>query len=399
MTESLPPDSSARYDSDSLGDDPYAPQTKMEAIVLTEADLLEPETDSIQNPRSKRPGPNLVTAILWMIGIGATQVIGGAIGAVIFAPELLEAVSRGEAIEISELSGSAFVGILAVTQATFLLSAVAAAMLVYRRQLPRQMPLRLPAGRHIGIVLALILPLALFDGFVAQEVARIVYPATEEGEQSDVPIIEIFERMTEAGSFGILLFTLAVAPAVGEEIVFRGIIGRGMLARYGLVGGIALTSLLFAVVHLEPAQSAGVFTIGVVMHVAYLATRSFWVPMLIHFLNNSLPVLMVTAAMAVQQDADAESIMSEASPLNIWGVVTAFVAIVIWTMLLWKTRLEYRHADTGQPILTEYPTVEPPDESIPHTLEYRTPSAGLVFAAVISLIAFFASLVLTAPSA
>ncbi|WP_166822756.1 CPBP family intramembrane glutamic endopeptidase [Thalassoroseus pseudoceratinae] len=399
MTESLPPNSSnSQSDDQSIANDHSTPPSDTEPIILTEADLIDAPDVFESHQTWKRPGPNLGVAILWMIGIGLAQVIGGAIGAMIFAPELLEAVVNREEIDISKLPGSAFIGILTVTQGTFLLFALIAASLVYGRELPRQMPLRIPTGRHIGMILALLLPMALFDGFVAQQVADVLYPTNEAGQQSEVPILEVVGKMTEAGSFGTLLFILAVTPAIGEEIVFRGVISRGMLARFGLVGGIAVTSVLFAVVHLEPAQAAGVLTIGVVMHVAYLATRSFWAPVLIHFLNNSLPVLMVTAVMANQPDADAGEVMNEASPLSWISVLTAFITIVLWTMLLWKTRLEYRHADTGEPIVTPYPTVEPPDESIPHYAEHRTSPPGLVFAAVVSLVAFFASMILTAPT-
>jgi hypothetical protein len=56
--------------------------------------------------------------------------------------------------------------------------------------------------------------------------------------------------------------------------------------------GILLTSFFFGVIHLHPAQGIMAFLMGLCLHFAYLMTRSLWVPISLHFLNNSLSVLI-----------------------------------------------------------------------------------------------------------
>ena len=119
MTESLTPDS-----SDSPPEEALVPPRESEPIVLTEADLLDTSVESLLSSSWKLPGPNLFVAILWMIVIGVVQLVGAAIGAVIFAPELMDAVLQSKSLELSELSGDKFVGILATTQATFVVFAI-----------------------------------------------------------------------------------------------------------------------------------------------------------------------------------------------------------------------------------------------------------------------------------
>jgi hypothetical protein len=59
-----------------------------------------------------------------------------------------------------------------------------------------------------------------------------------------------------------------------------------------------------------------VFFLGCLAHLAYLATRSLWVPILLHFLNNALAVLV---SYLVSMDAQTAP---EASDLSGWAAKT-----------------------------------------------------------------------------
>lgn len=76
-------------------------------------------------------------------------------------------------------------------------------------------------------------------------------------------------------------------PAVGEEVMFRGFLGRGLLARYGLAGG-TLLSAMFSLMHADPVQALAVLVLGITLQGVYIATRSLFAPMLLHGLNNAL---------------------------------------------------------------------------------------------------------------
>jgi hypothetical protein len=71
----------------------------------------------------------------------------------------------------------------------------------------------------------------------------------------------------------------------------RAFLGRGLVGRHGLVMGVILTSVLFGAIHGDPRQGTMAALMGLVLHFSYLMTRSLWVPMLLHFLNNSLSVV------------------------------------------------------------------------------------------------------------
>jgi membrane protease YdiL (CAAX protease family) len=84
-------------------------------------------------------------------------------------------------------------------------------------------------------------------------------------------------------------------PGIAEEVWCRGFLGRGLVGRYGYVGGVLLTSFFFGVMHIDPPHATAAFFMGICLHGAYLASRSLWIPMLLHFLNNSVSALCATA--------------------------------------------------------------------------------------------------------
>jgi membrane protease YdiL (CAAX protease family) len=79
-----------------------------------------------------------------------------------------------------------------------------------------------------------------------------------------------------------------VAPAI-EEVLFRGILLHRWSLRWGVRGGVILSSAVFAVLHVE---IIGHFIFAVVMAALYIRTRSLWVPIAAHALNNTFALAL-----------------------------------------------------------------------------------------------------------
>jgi membrane protease YdiL (CAAX protease family) len=79
-----------------------------------------------------------------------------------------------------------------------------------------------------------------------------------------------------------------VLPAVGEELFFRGFLGRGLVGRYGQPLGVLLTSLAFGLFHLAPERIVAATILGISLHIVYLSAKSLYAPMILHGLNNFL---------------------------------------------------------------------------------------------------------------
>jgi membrane protease YdiL (CAAX protease family) len=159
-----------------------------------------------------------------------------------------------------------------------------------------------PRPRQLVLLAGAVLPL----GILSDELYRAAtvwtqhvggwlvanWPVLSEfGGQFDT--ITLIQQQSESTAYPLLLVIVGLGPAIGEEVVFRGLIGRGLIARWGVVGGVLLTSLLFAAAHVSPAHAVATLPIAVFLHVAYLATGSIGAPIFVHFLNNALSVTML----------------------------------------------------------------------------------------------------------
>ena len=155
----------------------------------------------------------------------------------------------------------------------------------------KKLDLSLPTGGQTLIACSLLVPLTIVADGVMRTMEslwqRLVtqYEALQVFAGTDVH--QILGELNES-SLVLALFFIAVVPALGEEFLFRGLIGRGLTARWGTVLGIGITSFLFAAVHMYPPHVIAILPVGVALHVIYLTTRSFWAPVLFHFLNNAL---------------------------------------------------------------------------------------------------------------
>ena len=88
-----------------------------------------------------------------------------------------------------------------------------------------------------------------------------------------------------SGNVGSLLILVVVAP-LSEELFFRGLILRGLRSRYSDPKAVAVSALLFALVHLNPYQFLGPLILGLLAGWIFVKTGSLWPCMLLHAFNN-----------------------------------------------------------------------------------------------------------------
>ena len=91
----------------------------------------------------------------------------------------------------------------------------------------------------------------------------------------------------EKPATAILLFAgLAAAPAICEELLFRGVVLTALRDRFRPKTGVIISSLLFSVYHLNPAQMPTAFVLGLILGWLTLRSGSIWPAILVHALHN-----------------------------------------------------------------------------------------------------------------
>jgi hypothetical protein len=188
-----------------------------------------------------------------------------------------------------------------VTSLGALLLIVPAVKLRLRSSFRERLGLSRPPVRALVLSAGALIPLAVVSNALYEtlldEWAALAgqYPVLAELTQSNS--LELLARQARAEPFGILVVALALGPALGEEIVFRGLIGGGLVRRWGTTAGVLLTSVLFAGAHAFPPHALATLPLALFLHFSYLRTRSLWVPVSLHFCNNALSVAMLKLPM------------------------------------------------------------------------------------------------------
>ncbi|MFV1980274.1 MAG: type II CAAX prenyl endopeptidase Rce1 family protein [Rhodothermia bacterium] len=109
--------------------------------------------------------------------------------------------------------------------------------------------------------------------------------------------LELIERILSSGIWiGSTIFALAITPALCEELLFRGYLQRQFERSFGIVGGIVTTGVLFGLYHFRLSQAIPLAALGIFLGWLAWRTGSLWVPILIHFINNGIAILVSSFA-------------------------------------------------------------------------------------------------------
>jgi uncharacterized protein len=245
--------------------------------------------------------PNFGWGFLWCIGVLLVTQVPGAIVSVVMIvagsllfPNLVPR-NTGTGVEgIRALLHNSFIQVsiaaaLFVAHALLILVSLVVLRIVVGRDWPRQVALRRPSWTHVALVVMCVpafMVLANAAYFLVRHVLRV--PSVSDWGLG----MEEMESMITGWLVPPAVFLIGVMPALSEELWCRAFLGRGLVGKHGIVLGVLGTSFLFGFLHIDPCQGLMAMVLGVVLHYVYLTTRSLLMPMLLHFLNNSLAVVL-----------------------------------------------------------------------------------------------------------
>ena len=123
-----------------------------------------------------------------------------------------------------------------------------------------------------------------------------------------VVVMNIVTNQPGEGSSDLALYSVEVWPVLVwisfvifaplyEEIWIRGFLLEGFArSKIGAVGAIALTSLFWAVQHVQYSmfQVGMIFVFGIVLGIVRLRTKSLWAPISLHIINNLIAMIELT---------------------------------------------------------------------------------------------------------
>lgn len=145
------------------------------------------------------------------------------------------------------------------------------------------------------------------------------------------------DKMTNVDTIGGLLLNLlviALIPAVGEEMTFRGVIQQSLTRRMNPHIAIILSAAIFSFFHFQFFGFFPRLFLGILLGYMFYITGSLWTSILMHFVNNGAAVtLYYLGNIGVIEDAEHWG-----ETQNVWIIVASAVmtlGLIIWS---WRKR-------------------------------------------------------------
>ena len=135
--------------------------------------------------------------------------------------------------------------------------------------------------------------------------------------------------------FVFLFATMALTPAICEELLFRGYFQRQVERRWGVAASIGLVGLVFGLYHLRLTQALPLAALGMYLGYVVWATGSLWTGVLVHALNNGLAV---ATAMYVRANPNLTVEEVEALPMPWYLVAAGLLGLAAASVLLARRR-------------------------------------------------------------
>ena len=238
---------------------------------------------------------------------------------------------------------------LLILQAGGALVGFIVAPLVHQQFIDKNSPARLLSTQHTE-ALPLLLVFILVVAFMPVNATIMEWnlgldfgplsPAFQEWAfAKEEELRQLTEYLTRFESLGGLLagiVVIAVLPALGEELIFRGIIQRRF---YTLLGNphvaIWLAALVFSAIHLQFFGFFPRLLLGALFGYIYYWSGNLWYAIFAHFVNNSFTLVMLYLYQQGVIDTDIDS--TEPVP---W--TTAAIALVVCAVVMLFLRQRIR---------------------------------------------------------
>jgi len=172
-------------------------------------------------------------------------------------------------------------------------------------------------------------------------------------EDSATLMVEKFMKVETISGLMFNIFMIAVLPALGEELMFRGVIQRifsNWTKNYHW--GIWITAFLFSAMHMQFYGFLPRMALGAMFGYLLVWTGTMWVPILAHFVNNTMGVLgyYFINKGVITKDVEEIGTGNEQVPLVLFSLVAVgFLLFSIYRSERAKTKMPVNQEDLQAP--------------------------------------------------
>lgn len=226
---------------------------------------------------------------------------------------------------------------LVASAVIFLVPAIVFARIINQRPI-KHLGLRTKfSWSQAGLVMVIVFTAFYLSGALSKLTNYIPIPDNWETvfkrlEQEYMDQVMIMAQMKNTAEYLYSLVVIAIAPAIFEELLFRGALQQLMVKWTRIPWlGILITSLLFSAVHFSYYGFLARAGLGMVLGYLFYYSKSLWLPMIAHFINNGFAVTMMYYMN--KQGKLSEKTLDESYPVY-YGIIA--LAIIIALMIIFR---------------------------------------------------------------
>lgn len=188
------------------------------------------------------------------------------------------------------------------------------------------------SGQQVLQVLVITFVSIIFSGSLGQLNEWIPLPAAlhakaKQLEEAYKESMMSMANMKNGTDYILSLLVLALAPALFEEVLFRGGFQQVFIGwTKNKWAGIIITSMLFSVVHFSYFGFLPRLALGMVLGLIFFYSRNLWLTILLHFCNNALVVTQLY--ISSQRGKPVEKTVDENLPVW-WGIGALIVLFLL----------------------------------------------------------------------
>ena len=148
-------------------------------------------------------------------------------------------------------------------------------------------------------------------------------------------IVDSFLKMNHLGDLLFNILVIAIVPAIGEELLFRGYLQQSFSKWLSNPhAAIIVTAVLFSAIHLHFQGFFPRFILGVLLGYLFYWSGSLWLPIIAHFVNNTKAVIFSYPTFII--DSGVNSVLSAVDDSSIMPLFS-FASVVVLLFMFYKS--------------------------------------------------------------
>lgn len=198
--------------------------------------------------------------------------------------------------------------------------------------------------QSVLFVLLIIVSMAPLINWMTELNGKMILPASmsslehwmKASEEQYTKLTEAFLKMNTIKDLLFNLFVIAFLAALGEEILFRGVLQKTLRQSIKNIHiAIWLTAIIFSAFHFQFYGFFPRMMLGVLLGYLFVWSNSLWLPIIAHFTNNGLAVVLEYLNTKKIITFDADKIGTSNNTGILWGSI---VLVSIFIFAVYRNR-------------------------------------------------------------